>query len=85
LSYRFNHRRAEGFPLQLNRLQQLLSDRKIVLSVDDKAETWLTNTGYDAVNGARPLKHVIWRQLQNPLATMLLSGSLRTATPSVSR
>jgi ATP-dependent Clp protease ATP-binding subunit ClpB len=44
--------------------------------VDDKAKTWLANTGYDPVYGARPLKRVIQRQLQNPLAKMLLSGAI---------
>jgi ATP-dependent Clp protease ATP-binding subunit ClpB len=63
--------------IQLVRLQQLLSDRKIALDVDDKAKTWLGNTGYDPVYGARPLKRVIQRQLQNPMATMLLAGTLK--------
>jgi ATP-dependent Clp protease ATP-binding subunit ClpB len=62
--------------IQLRRLQKLLDDRKIVLVVDDKAKTWLANTGYDPVYGARPLKRVIQRQLQNPLAKMLLSGAI---------
>jgi ATP-dependent Clp protease ATP-binding subunit ClpB len=63
--------------IQLTYLQRLLADRKIVLNVDDKAKTWLANTGYDPVYGARPLKRVIQRQLQNPLATMLLSGVIK--------
>ena len=62
--------------IQLKHLQKLLDDRKIVLEVDDKAKTWLANTGYDPVYGARPLKRVIQRQLQNPLAKMLLSGAI---------
>jgi ATP-dependent Clp protease ATP-binding subunit ClpB len=48
-----------------------------VLDIDEKAKTWLANTGYDPVYGARPLKRVIQRQLQNPLATMLLSGAIK--------
>ena len=63
--------------IQLRQLHNLLADRKIVLEVDDKAKTWLANTGYDPVYGARPLKRVIQRQLQNPLARMLLSGGIR--------
>jgi ATP-dependent Clp protease ATP-binding subunit ClpB len=63
--------------IQLKHLQRLLSDRKIVLDVDDRAKTWLANTGYDPVYGARSLKRVIQRLLQNPLATMLLSGALK--------
>ena len=63
--------------IQLRHLQSLLADRKITLEVDDMAKTWLGNTGYDPVYGARPLKRVIQRQLQNPLASMLLSGKLK--------
>jgi ATP-dependent Clp protease ATP-binding subunit ClpB len=63
--------------IQLRQLQRLLYDRKIVLEIDEKAKTWLANTGYDPVDGARPLKRVIQRQLQNPLATMLLSGAIK--------
>ncbi|HWM45624.1 MAG TPA: ATP-dependent chaperone ClpB [Xanthobacteraceae bacterium] len=63
--------------IQLRHLQSLLADRKITLEVDDTAKTWLGNTGYDPVYGARPLKRVIQRQLQNPLASMLLSGKVK--------
>jgi ATP-dependent Clp protease ATP-binding subunit ClpB len=63
--------------IQLRHLQQLLADRKIVLEIDDTAKAWLANTGYDPVYGARPLKRVIQRELQNPLATMLLSGVIK--------
>ena len=67
--------------IQLMHLQKLLDDRKIVLDVDETAKTWLANTGYDPVYGARPLKRVIQRQLQNPLAKMLLSGAIVDGTP----
>jgi len=63
--------------IQLRHLQQLLAERKITLKIDDTAKTWLANTGYDPVYGARPLKRVIQRELQNPLATMLLSGTIK--------
>ena len=62
--------------IQLNRLRKLLSDRKIDLEVDGKALQWLANRGYDPVYGARPLKRVIQRSLQNPLATQLLEGKI---------
>ena len=62
--------------IQLRRLQKLLDDRKLVLDVDDKAKEWLGQVGYDPVYGARPLKRVIQRELQNPLAEMILSGSI---------
>jgi ATP-dependent Clp protease ATP-binding subunit ClpB len=63
--------------IQLKHLQALLAERKIALEIDETAKTWLANTGYDPVYGARPLKRVIQRTLQNPLATMLLAGSIR--------
>ena len=62
--------------IQLGRLQQLLSDRKITLNVDRSALAWLAEAGYDPVYGARPLKRVIQRHLQNPLATMILEGRI---------
>jgi len=63
--------------IQLQHLQKLLLDRKITLNVNEQAKAWLANTGYDPVYGARPLKRVIQRELQNPLATMLLSGTIK--------
>ncbi len=63
--------------IQLKRLQALLADRKITLKLDDRARTWLANAGYDPVYGARPLKRVIQRELQNPLAGMILAGQVR--------
>ncbi|MGZ5876866.1 MAG: AAA family ATPase, partial [Bradyrhizobium sp.] len=63
--------------IQLKDLQKLLDERKIKLQVDEQAKTWLANTGYDPVYGARPLKRVIQRHLQNPLATMLLAGTIK--------
>ncbi|HEY1797373.1 MAG TPA: ATP-dependent chaperone ClpB [Stellaceae bacterium] len=62
--------------IQLVRLQRLLTDRKITLAIDDKARAWLANTGYDPVYGARPLKRVIQRDLQNPLAQHILEGRI---------
>jgi ATP-dependent Clp protease ATP-binding subunit ClpB len=62
--------------IQLGRLRKLLSDRKIGLNFDIKALQWLANRGYDPVYGARPLKRVIQRSLQNPLATQILEGKI---------
>jgi ATP-dependent Clp protease ATP-binding subunit ClpB len=62
--------------VQLKKLLKLLSDRKIDLKFDGKALQWLANRGYDPVYGARPLKRVIQRSLQNPLATQLLEGKI---------
>ncbi|MBA4491105.1 ATP-dependent chaperone ClpB [Paracoccus sp. S1E-3] len=62
--------------IQLWLLEQRLAQRKITLDLDDKAMTWLADQGYDPVFGARPLKRVIQRALQDPLAEMLLSGEV---------
>ena len=62
--------------IQLSRLRKLLEERKIALQLDAQALTWLANRGYDPVYGARPLKRVIQRNLQNPLATMILEGAV---------
>ncbi|HKX09481.1 MAG TPA: ATP-dependent chaperone ClpB [Stellaceae bacterium] len=62
--------------IQLARLQKLLSDRKITLKLDDAAKRWLAGQGYDPVYGARPLKRVIQRELQNPLAGLILEGRI---------
>jgi len=64
--------------IQLNRLFLRLSERKIALNVDGQARAWLANQGYDPVFGARPLKRVIQRALQDPLAEMILSGDVLT-------
>jgi len=63
--------------IQLKRLEQLLADRKMTIELDDKARKWLANAGYDPVYGARPLKRVIQRELQNPLAGMILEGRIK--------
>tara|TARA_R110001583_G_scaffold9149_4_gene43133 strand:- start:936 stop:1958 length:1023 start_codon:yes stop_codon:yes gene_type:complete len=62
--------------IQLDHLRALLQDRKITLAVDPAALMWLGNAGYDPVYGARPLKRVIQKHLQNPLANLILDGSL---------
>ena len=63
--------------IQLAHLRQLLADRKITLDLDRSALEWLGTEGYDSTYGARPLKRVIQRTLQNPLAGMILEGSVR--------
>jgi ATP-dependent Clp protease ATP-binding subunit ClpB len=62
--------------IQLARLLKRLAARKITLELDEAARTWLADEGYDPVFGARPLKRVIQRALQNPLAEMLLAGDI---------
>ncbi len=62
--------------IQLARLQKLLTDRRISVELDQAAMAWLANAGYDPAYGARPLKRVIQRHLQNPLAGLILDGSI---------
>lgn len=62
--------------IQLRRLEQRLAGRKITLDLDEDARKWLADQGYDPVFGARPLKRVIQRALQDPLAELLLSGEV---------
>jgi ATP-dependent Clp protease ATP-binding subunit ClpB len=62
--------------IQIARLQKLVADRKLEIQLDSKAREWLANAGYDPVYGARPLKRVIQRRLQDPLAQLLLEGKI---------
>jgi ATP-dependent Clp protease ATP-binding subunit ClpB len=63
--------------IQLRQLQKLLDERKVVLELDEEAKRWLAEAGYDPVYGARPLKRVIQRELQNPLALEILEGRIQ--------
>ena len=63
--------------IQLGRLGILLDDRKIALDISEDARAWLAEQGYDPAYGARPLKRVIQRRLQNPLATLILEGRVK--------
>jgi ATP-dependent Clp protease ATP-binding subunit ClpB len=60
--------------IQIDRLKQRLTDREIVMDVDDAALDLLGQTGFDPVYGARPLKRAIQQQLENPLAQKILAG-----------
>jgi ATP-dependent Clp protease ATP-binding subunit ClpB len=62
--------------IQVMRLGRLLDDRNITLQLDTPARVWLADAGYDPVYGARPLKRVIQRQLQDRLAKLILEGKL---------
>jgi ATP-dependent Clp protease ATP-binding subunit ClpB len=73
----FPEQMGEIVTIQLKRLQALLEDRKIRLDIQPSARQWLAEHGYDAVYGARPLKRVIQRSLQNPLATQILEGRIK--------
>ena len=63
--------------IQLARLRKMLAERKITLDLDAPAIAWLAEAGYDPVYGARPLKRVIQRELQNPLARLILEGRVK--------
>jgi ATP-dependent Clp protease ATP-binding subunit ClpB len=75
---RLNKEQMTGIvAIQLKLLQQRLAERHITLALDDRANQWLADEGYDPVYGARPLKRVIQRSLQNPIAERLLAGSIK--------
>jgi ATP-dependent Clp protease ATP-binding subunit ClpB len=63
--------------IQIGRLQKLLEDRKITLTLDAKAREWLAEKGYDPAYGARPLKRTIQKSVQDPLAELILSGRIK--------
>ena len=63
--------------IQFGRLTRLLEERKIELTLDAAARDWLAAKGWDPAYGARPLKRVIQRHLQDPLAEMILEGSVK--------
>ena len=74
---RLNRADMDGIvTIQLRRLEKRLAGRKITLDLDRDAKAWLADEGYDPVFGARPLKRVIQRALQDPLAEMLLAGDV---------
>jgi ATP-dependent Clp protease ATP-binding subunit ClpB len=62
--------------IQLRRLESLLADRKITLDLDREAVEWLASKGYDPAYGARPLKRVMQKELQDPLAEKILLGEI---------
>ena len=63
--------------IQLTRLQKLLEDRKIVINLDPAAREYLAEKGWDPAYGARPLKRVIQKLVQDPLAEMILAGTVK--------
>src|SRR6202167_229692 len=63
--------------IQFKRLAKLLEDRKITLSLDARGRQWLAERGYDPTYGARPLKRVIQKWVQDPLAQAILAGEIR--------
>jgi ATP-dependent Clp protease ATP-binding subunit ClpB len=62
--------------IQLERVEKLLADRRMAITLDAGALHWLGERGYDPVYGARPLKRVIQKELVDPIARKLLAGDL---------
>ena len=63
--------------IQVSRLQKLLDDRKITIKLDASARDWLAEKGWDPAYGARPLKRAIQKSVQDPLAEMILAGTIK--------
>ena len=63
--------------IQMKRLARLLEDRKVEVTLDAKARQWLADKGYDPAYGARPLKRVIQKNVQDQLAEMILAGEIK--------
>jgi ATP-dependent Clp protease ATP-binding subunit ClpB len=63
--------------IQMARLARLLEDRKITLALEASARDWLADKGWDPAYGARPLKRVIQKSVQDPLAEMILAGRIK--------
>jgi len=68
---------GEIVDIQMRRLTKLLDERKITLQLEPKAREWLAEKGYDPAYGARPLKRVIQKYVQDPLAELILSGRIK--------
>lgn len=72
----FKAQMARIVDIQMARLSKRLADRSMTLDLDEKAKAWLAEHGYDPIYGARPLKRVIQRYLENPLALAVLEGRI---------
>lgn len=68
---------AKIVEIQINNLEQTLAKHNIHLSLEKSAKEWLSTNGYDPIYGARPLKRLIQREIQNPMAKMLIAGEIK--------
>ena len=73
----FRANMASIVTIQLGRLRARLAERKMTLDINPAGLEWLADRGYDPIYGARPLKRVIQRNLENPLANLLLEGKIK--------
>ena len=76
----FKDQMASIVDIQMTNVTKRLEERGIIVKLDDKARAWLADRGYDAIYGARPLKRVIQKNLENPLAKSVLDGSIGDGT-----
>jgi ATP-dependent Clp protease ATP-binding subunit ClpB len=63
--------------IQIQRLSRLLEERKITIKLEPSARDWVADKGWDPAYGARPLKRVIQKSVQDPLAELVLSGRIK--------
>ena len=63
--------------IQLEGLRKRLAERRITLEVTEAARAWLARVGYDPVFGARPLKRAIQREVETPVARLIVAGQVR--------
>jgi ATP-dependent Clp protease ATP-binding subunit ClpB len=63
--------------IQMTRLQKLLDERHVKLELDEAGRQWLANEGYEPAYGARPLKRVIQKNVQDPLSELVLEGKIK--------
>ena len=63
--------------IQLKRLEKLLAARNIALELDSRAKGELAKRGYDPSYGARPLKRVVQKDIQDPMARLILEGRIK--------
>ena len=73
----FHRLQRVDIDIQMGRLNKLLAERKITVTVDEAARAWIANRGYDPAYGARPLKRVIQKHVQDALAEQILSGGIK--------
>ena len=62
--------------VQIKQLESLIEDKKLSISISDSAKEWLATNGFDTAYGARPLKRLIQKEIQNKIASMILSGEI---------
>lgn len=62
--------------IQIRNIEKRLAEKNIHLNINEAAEVWIVNNGYDPVYGARPLKRLLKNHIENKLAVKILSGEI---------